>query len=120
MGNYGKGVLNVFNRLSLNGCDVEMKIYENARHELVNETNRREVYNDIADFLQNAGIGSSDWLAIGISRFGFEEDYEAYLTALSQRVKALSDTDNATEWQRCAITASAMGGDPADLEGIDL
>ena len=51
VGNYGKGVLNVFNRLSLNGCDVEMKIYENARHELVNETNRREVYNDIADFL---------------------------------------------------------------------
>ena len=72
------------------------------------------------DFLQNAGIGSSDWLAIGISRFGFEEDYEAYLTALSQRAKDLSDTDNATEWQRCAITASAMGGDPADLEGIDL
>lgn len=72
------------------------------------------------DFLQNAGIGSSDWLAIGISRFGFEEDYEAYLTALSQRVKALSDTDNATEWQRCAITASAMGGDSADLGGIDL
>lgn len=51
MGNYGKGVLSVFNRLSLNGCDVEMKIYENARHELVNEINRREVYNDIADFL---------------------------------------------------------------------
>lgn len=72
------------------------------------------------NFLQSAGIGSSDWLAIGISRFGFEEDYEAYLTALSQRVKALSDTDNATEWQRCAITATAMGGDPADLEGIDL
>ena len=72
------------------------------------------------DFLQNAGIGSSDWLAIGISRFGFEEDYEAYLTALSQRAKDLSDTDNATEWQRCAITAAAMGGDPADLEGIDL
>ena len=72
------------------------------------------------NFLQNAGIGSSDWLAIGISRFGFEEDYEAYLTALSQRVKALSDTDNATEWQRCAITASAMGGDPADLGGCLL
>ena len=72
------------------------------------------------DFLQNAGIGSSDWLAIGISRFGFEEDYEAYLTALSQRAKDLSDTDNATEWQRCAITAAAMGGDPADLDGIDL
>ena len=71
------------------------------------------------DFLQSAGIGSSDWLAIGISRFGFE-DYESYLAALSQRAKDLSDTDNATEWQRCAITASAMGGDPADLEGIDL
>ena len=72
------------------------------------------------DFLQSAGIGSSDWLDIGISRFGFEEDYESYLAALSQRAKDLSDTDNATEWQRCAITASAMGGDPADLEGIDL
>lgn len=51
VGSYGKGVLSVFNRLSLYGCDVEMKIYEDARHELVNETNRREVYNDIADFL---------------------------------------------------------------------
>lgn len=72
------------------------------------------------DVLQSAGSGSLDWFAIGVSRFGFEEDYEAYLTALSQRVKKLSDKDNATEWQRCAITAAAMGGDPADLEGVDL
>lgn len=72
------------------------------------------------DVLQSAGTGSLDWFAIGVSRFGFEEDYEAYLTALSQRVKKLSDKDNATEWQRCAITAAAMGGDPADLEGVDL
>lgn len=72
------------------------------------------------DILQSAGTGSLDWFAIGVSRFGFEEDYEAYLTALSQRVKKLSDKDNATEWQRCAITAAAMGGDPADLEGVDL
>lgn len=72
------------------------------------------------DVLQSAGSGSLDWFAIGVSRFGFEEDYEAYLTALSQRVKKLSDKDNATEWQRCAITAAAMGGDPAYLEGVDL
>ena len=72
------------------------------------------------DVLQSAGTGSLDWFAIGVSRFGFEEDYEAYLTALSQRVKKLSDKENATEWQRCAITAAAMGGDPADLEGVDL
>lgn len=72
------------------------------------------------DILQSAGTGSLDWFAIGVSRFGFEEDYEAYLTALSQRVKKLSDKDNATEWQRCAITAAAMGGDPADLDGVDL
>ncbi len=51
VGNYGKGVLKVFNRLSAKGCDVEMKIYEGARHELVNETNKKEVYSDIADFL---------------------------------------------------------------------
>ncbi len=45
----------------------------------------------LGDFIPKAGIGNSDWLAIGISRFGFEESYEAYLTALSQRVKALSE-----------------------------
>jgi alpha-beta hydrolase superfamily lysophospholipase len=31
--------------------NVKLKLYENARHEILNETNRQEVYKDILDFL---------------------------------------------------------------------
>ena len=31
---------------------AEMKIYHGARHEVLNETNREEVYNDIVDFIE--------------------------------------------------------------------
>jgi len=53
VGNYGKGVLSVYNRLSAQDCNVELKIYEGARHELVNELCRDEVYRDIAGFYLN-------------------------------------------------------------------
>lgn len=52
VGDYGRGVLKVYNRLSAEDCDVEMKIYDGARHELVNETNRQEVYDDVVDFIE--------------------------------------------------------------------
>ena len=32
-------------------CNVEMKLYDGARHELINELNKDEVYKDISDFL---------------------------------------------------------------------
>lgn len=51
VGNYGKGVKRVYNRLKHENCNVDMKIYKEARHELVNEINRHEVYEDISDFL---------------------------------------------------------------------
>lgn len=50
VGDYGKGVLKVFNKLNLNSCNVELKIYKDARHELLNELNKQEVYDDILDF----------------------------------------------------------------------
>ena len=53
VGEYGKGVLKVFNKLNLNDCSVEMKIYKDARHELLNETNRQEVYADVLDFFES-------------------------------------------------------------------
>ncbi len=53
VGEYGKGVLKVFNELNLNDCNVEMKIYKDARHELLNETNREEVYADLLDFFES-------------------------------------------------------------------
>lgn len=53
VGNYGKGVLKVFNELNLNDCTVEMKIYKDARHEVLNEINKDEVYADLLDFFES-------------------------------------------------------------------
>ena len=53
VGEYGKGVLKVFNELNLNDCNVEMKIYKDARHELLNEINKDEVYADLLDFFES-------------------------------------------------------------------
>lgn len=50
VGDYGRGVLSVYNRLVSHDCNVELKIYEGARHELVNEICKEEVYGDIAAF----------------------------------------------------------------------
>lgn len=50
VGDYGKGVYKVFRKLSESNCNVSMKLYSGARHELLNETNRKEIYNDILSF----------------------------------------------------------------------
>lgn len=48
VGDYGRGVKSVYDGLYAVGVkDLELKLYENARHELFNEFNREEVY----DFL---------------------------------------------------------------------
>lgn len=52
VGNYGKGVYKVFQKLSEVNCNVRMKLYAGARHELLNEINRHEVYADILNFCE--------------------------------------------------------------------
>ena len=48
IGQWGKGPRELFAMLENAGCTaVEMKLYNGARHELLNEINRNEVYNDI-------------------------------------------------------------------------
>ena len=48
VGDYGRGVRKVYQMLRKAGVkDVEMKLYHGARHEVLNETNRAEVYEDI-------------------------------------------------------------------------
>lgn len=54
VGNYGKGVTRVAERLQKTGHDVTLKLYPNARHEVLNEINKREVYRDIEEFLEEA------------------------------------------------------------------
>lgn len=48
VGDYGQGVKTVFNWLKQAGqADVQLKLYENGRHEMHNETNRFDVYEDV-------------------------------------------------------------------------
>ena len=52
VGNFGKGVREVYDGLKSAGADVSLKLYEGARHELFNETNREEVFRDISEFIE--------------------------------------------------------------------
>ena len=55
VGNYGKGVRTVYERLLDAGCTrVSLKLYEGARHEPHHETNRDEVFADLMDFIKGA------------------------------------------------------------------
>lgn len=53
VGGYGKGVRKAYRSLRLAGLeDVGIKLYEGGRHELLNETNRREVTQDIYHWIE--------------------------------------------------------------------
>ncbi len=53
VGNYGKGPKYICKQLMMNGVDnIELKLYEGARHELFNETNYEEVFDDILTWLR--------------------------------------------------------------------
>ena len=52
VGNMGKGVKKLFNKYQKLGLkNLEMKLYENGRHEMLNETNKEEVYQDVLNWL---------------------------------------------------------------------
>lgn len=53
VGNYGKGPTEVAEALKAAGCgDVSLKLYPGKRHELLNESNRQEVYADVLRWLE--------------------------------------------------------------------
>ena len=64
-----------------------------------------------------AGDSVSDWVAIAVSRTGTEGDTSAYRKALERYVTRMYreqgglDRLRATEWQRTALTALALGAD---------
>lgn len=52
VGNYGKGVERVYNVYKKSGIkDISIRLYENDRHEILNETDRQMVYKDILTWL---------------------------------------------------------------------
>lgn len=54
IGDYSKGVNEVYKTLKKTGHKyVNLKLYEGARHEILNEINRNEVYKDIIDWLNS-------------------------------------------------------------------
>ncbi len=69
-------------------------------------------------FLKNAGTTAGDWYAIALSRLGYEEDYQAYLSALTTYVEDKYkkedklDATKATEWHRVSLAYLSTGGDP--------
>lgn len=53
VGDYGKGVRKVANHLKKLGIsDVTFKLYDHGRHEMLNEVNRTEVYQDTLNWLE--------------------------------------------------------------------
>ena len=52
VGGYGMGVMQVFDMYKKAGCtDVAVKIYDGGRHEMLNELNRQEVYQDVKNWI---------------------------------------------------------------------
>ncbi|MGB4985238.1 MAG: alpha/beta fold hydrolase [Erysipelotrichaceae bacterium] len=49
-GDYGEAIKVIYNKLKNNNCLVEYKLYDNCRHEILNELNKEEVYGDILAF----------------------------------------------------------------------
>ncbi|MCI5569014.1 MAG: alpha/beta hydrolase, partial [Lachnospiraceae bacterium] len=53
VGDYGKGVELVYESYKDAGLkDITMKLYDGARHELTNETNKEEVFDDVKAWLE--------------------------------------------------------------------
>jgi len=53
VGGFGRGVIEVYSELVRAGSkDVEIKLHEDARHDLIFELNRQEIYEDIAKWLE--------------------------------------------------------------------
>lgn len=55
VGNYKKGVKEVYERLKATGhTNIDIKLFKDARHEILNELNKEDVYNYINDFIENS------------------------------------------------------------------
>lgn len=54
VGDYGAALKKIINRFNKAGIsDVTLKMYEGARHEVLNETNKREVFSDVLNWMQS-------------------------------------------------------------------
>ena len=56
-GNFGKGVRKIYEQYKAAGIkDITLRLYAGDRHELLNETDRKQVYQDLYDWLESKRI----------------------------------------------------------------
>lgn len=53
IGLFGRGVLSICEKLEENGIETEMKIYPGLRHEILNEDDYQNIYDDILEWTTN-------------------------------------------------------------------
>lgn len=52
VGNYGKGVIEIYNKLKKYGANVDIMLYKGARHEILNDFTYNKVKDDIIQFCE--------------------------------------------------------------------
>lgn len=73
------------------------------------------------EFLKMAGTTPGDWFPIGLGRYGYKDDYAAYLSAIEKNVterykeRGKLHAVKGTEWHRISLAVLAMGGDPTKI-----
>lgn len=53
VGEYGKGVYRAYNSYHGHIDDIDLRLYEDCRHELCNEVNKEEIYEEIYGWIMN-------------------------------------------------------------------
>ena len=53
VGEYGKGVYRAYNSYHGHIDDIDLRLYEDCRHELCNELNKEEIYEEIYGWIMN-------------------------------------------------------------------
>lgn len=56
VGNYGKGVQKIHDKYTKLGFNTTLQIYPDCRHELLNEINKEQVYNDIYNWIKSKNV----------------------------------------------------------------
>lgn len=121
----------VFSPLSAFAVNTTQTGIENAIDDAVDWAKREHgipsEYSLLNDpLLQEAGSEKTDWYALALARAGIGDNYPGYLEAVTRYVKekyqqpGRLDANKATEWHRISLAMLAAGGDPANVDGINL